>query len=347
MKHWIEDLRRSSGSGEHCVMVTIAAVRGSAPRETGAKMIVTRTETIGSIGGGQLEYRCARIAFDILNNTQPVARKVHRFPLGSGMGQCCGGVVDVLTESLATISPAVRHEMLRLYDNRVPFVIATSESQKFVVTADAVFPDGEFSRGVVAHARQMLADRSASALVSHIASEKVLLEPVLDSDFNVAVFGAGHVGAATAAILAGLDCNLRWIDSRRHFFPDWAAGKVTTVEAADPSAEVAAMPHGAYYLVMTHSHPLDYEICATVLARGDFAYCGLIGSQSKRRRFEKMMRQQGVSPSVLDRLTCPIGLQGITGKAPQEIAVAVVAEFLSLRSAASVTRVRRDYVQHI
>jgi xanthine dehydrogenase accessory factor len=106
---------------------------------------------------------------------------------------------------------------------------------------------------------------------------------------------------------------------------------VTVIGSADPAREVLALPAGAFYLVMTHSHPLDYEICEQVLARDDFSYCGLIGSRSKRRRFEKRMRRQGMPDARLARLTCPIGVRGIDGKRPGEIAIAVTAELLQVR----------------
>jgi xanthine dehydrogenase accessory factor len=108
------------------------------------------------------------------------------------------------------------------------------------------------------------------------------------------------------------------------------------VESGDPVREIAAMPQGSFYLVMTHSHPLDYEICEAVLRRGDFAYLGLIGSRSKRRRFEQRVKQAGMAPELLERLTCPIGIPGVGGKHPAEIAVAVAAELLKLKAAMSV-----------
>jgi xanthine dehydrogenase accessory factor len=84
---------------------------------------------------------------------------------------------------------------------------------------------------------------------------------------------------------------------------------------------------------MTHSHPLDLEICARILGREDAAYCGLIGSLPKRRRFERLLRKQGIPESSLRRLTCPIGIAGITGKKPAEIALAAAAEILRTRDA--------------
>jgi len=82
---------------------------------------------------------------------------------------------------------------------------------------------------------------------------------------------------------------------------------------------------------MTHSHALDFDVCDRILRRGDARYCGLIGSVSKRRRFEKRFRQQGMAQAVIDTLVCPIGVDGINGKKPAEIAVAVAAEILKTR----------------
>jgi xanthine dehydrogenase accessory factor len=84
---------------------------------------------------------------------------------------------------------------------------------------------------------------------------------------------------------------------------------------------------------MTHSHPLDYDICQRILQRDDFAYCGLIGSRAKRHRFARIMRECALPAAALDKLTCPIGVQGISGKRPEEIAIAVTAELLQVRDA--------------
>ena len=69
MNEWIDELSDLAAAGEPAVLVTVAGIRGSAPREIGAKMIVTATETIGTIGGGQLEYQSTRVAVDMLTDT--------------------------------------------------------------------------------------------------------------------------------------------------------------------------------------------------------------------------------------------------------------------------------------
>jgi xanthine dehydrogenase accessory factor len=330
MNEWIDELSDLAAAGERAVMVTVAGIRGSAPREIGAKMIVTATETVGTIGGGQLEYQSTRVAVEMLDATVTTLRS---FPLGSSMGQCCGGVVEILFEPLAEGLPDWLRDLRALHGQREPAVIATrisrSKPVKMVVTADQVFGGGggEVDAALLAKSRQILAGD-----ITITRDTQELYEPVVAPDLNIAIFGAGHVGTAVVDALASLDCNIRWIDSRRRIFRQ-VPSNVRSIEAPDPALEVAAMPANSFYLVMTHSHAMDFDICDRILRRSDARYCGLIGSVSKRRRFEKRYRQQGMTDTVIEQLICPIGVNGISGKKPAEIAVAVAAEILKLREA--------------
>ena len=345
MNQWIDDLHGLVGNDECCSIVTVAGVRGSAPREIGAKMIVTARETIGTIGGGQLEHQCTKIAVAQMRQTgiNNEERLHRRFPLGTNCGQCCGGVVDILIEHVVSSSIAWLGELKRLHDERRPVVVVTpllEGTGKFLVTEDrcTLFADEvSYPEEVITAARQIIIDNGGAVMLDNF-----LLEPILQTDFHIAVFGAGHVGAATVEVLSKLDCHIRWIDGRRNIFPAQLPENVTAVESANPAREVAALPQGTNYLVLTHSHPLDYEICEQVLQRGDFAYCGLIGSVSKRRRFERAMRKQGMSGFLLKRLTCPIGVSGIASKKPADIAVAVAAELLLIRDAAGAAKQDND-----
>ena len=75
---------------------------------------------------------------------------------------------------------------------------------------------------------------------------------------------------------------------------------------------------------------MGLAITRAILARGDFAFFGLIGSKTKRARFEPRLRERGVSEALLSRVVCPIGLPGIAGKVPEVIALAVVAQLLQV-----------------
>lgn len=152
--------------------------------------------------------------------------------------------------------------------------------------------------------------------------------------FALQLYGAGHVGRAIVRLLEHLPCTVQWIDEREGEFP--AAPSAASVQrlCIEPlEAEVAQAAPGAFYLVLTHSHTLDLAITEAILRRGDFGYLGLIGSTSKRASFLRRFRQRGIGDEVLARLTCPIGVAGITGKQPEVIAVAVVAQLLQAASA--------------
>jgi xanthine dehydrogenase accessory factor len=74
---------------------------------------------------------------------------------------------------------------------------------------------------------------------------------------------------------------------------------------------------------------------ADALRRGDFGYFGLIGSRTKRTRFARRLEQRGIDPAAIARMTCPIGVEGVTGKGPEVLAVAVVAQLLQRAGAAA------------
>jgi xanthine dehydrogenase accessory factor len=93
---------------------------------------------------------------------------------------------------------------------------------------------------------------------------------------------------------------------------------------------VQLAPPGAFFLVLTHEHDLDLRITEVILRRGDFGFLGLIGSATKRQRFIHRFEQHGVSAQAIARLTCPIGVEGIRGKEPAVIALAVVAQLLQV-----------------
>ena len=107
------------------------------------------------------------------------------------------------------------------------------------------------------------------------------------------------------------------------------ADNIVPLQTPDLAAAAASLPAGTLCLVMTHSHPLDFDVCAKLLQRDDIPFCGLIGSTSKKARFERLFKQAGLTETEIARLTCPIGIDGIGGKAPAEIAVAAAAQILT------------------
>ena len=155
--------------------------------------------------------------------------------------------------------------------------------------------------------------------------------------FFLQLYGAGHVGRAILRLLAGIPCQVQWIDERESEFPvdETPPPHVQRVCVDQVEAEVDLAPPGACYLVLTHRHDLDMRIAEAILRRGDFGYLGMIGSKTKRARFLHRYEERGIAAATLARMTCPIGLPGIQGKEPEVIAIAVLAQLLQLPQSAA------------
>ncbi|WP_418606748.1 xanthine dehydrogenase accessory protein XdhC [Georgenia sp. SUBG003] len=258
---WLGALMHLRAGGLPGVLVTLTEVRGHAPREAGAKMVVGADTTWDSIGGGNLEATAVERARELLASGAHAPERL-TFALNEHVpnrhgNQCCGGEVAVLLEPLRTRS-------------------------------------------------------------------------------TIAVFGVGHVGFELGRILARLPVVLHLVDSRAdQVSPERLAeltgpAEVQVHHAPAPEVVLRTLPSGAYVLVMTHDHAEDLILCDAALNRGDLAYTGLIGSRAKWARFRRRLHEAGHDDAAIATITCPIGVEGITGKAPAVIAVSVAAELVQL-----------------
>jgi len=341
MGGWLDALVRVRASGAPATLVSVVSTKGSVPRGAGTRMVVTPDTVDGTIGGGHLEFSAIGIARDMLSATRATAGELRRFPLGASLGQCCGGVVSLLFERVDADQDWVA-TLAALRENGTEVVVATPSDRavrgRMLITADTAsgsLGDAHLETNVVAAARRLLVDR-AGAHQQRVASgeakgELIFLDPLRAPEFPIFLFGAGHVARALVGLLSGIACRVTWVDARESEFPVSVPGNVTVVVTDTPEAEVTAAPEGAYFLVMTHSHPLDQALAEAILRRGGFAYFGLIGSMSKRAQFERRMSARGIAAARLSEMTSPIGVPGITGKEPTTIAIAVVAQLLQVK----------------
>jgi xanthine dehydrogenase accessory factor len=154
----------------------------------------------------------------------------------------------------------------------------------------------------------------------------------------VALFGGGHVGRAIVQALAPLPFQVRWVDSRDEVFPSDLGPEVQAEHSEPVQAAVADLLPASMVLIMSFSHAEDLDTVAACLMRmrllDDLPFVGLIGSATKWATFRRRLMERGFLESELARITCPIGLPGIEGKAPAVIAASVVAQLLLLESGA-------------
>jgi xanthine dehydrogenase accessory factor len=328
------------------VLVTVAIVEGSVPREAGAKMLVTDDGFAGTIGGGHLELRAIEMARGMLIDGGPP--RLERFALGPSLGQCCGGVAHLVFE-VADRDQIVLLDQRRNQDTwrvgwtgppstRSTGAGAAAESDDHAcaerVDGKPVHPTwGLFD----ANGMQIAGDTVPAfdrSLGTHVFTDadgaRWLADAILAPRARLYLFGAGHVGAALVRALAELPCRVTWVDERDDLFPAAIPSNVT-IEATDiPEALVEQAAPGTTFLVMTHSHALDLRLSNAILSRPGQDWFGLIGSSTKRRQFEHRLRERGIANDRIGAMVCPIGLPGIAGKAPAVIAASVAAQLLTV-----------------
>jgi len=311
------------------VRVVVAQVQGSTPREPGAYMLVDAAGMTGTIGGGRLEWEALEAAREMLQRGTRSAQLMNRV-LGIDLGQCCGGVIAVWLEcfpqqslaQLRALEPCVAHG---------PRVLSTTVSAQGV--HHTLSDGGDAGANASAAALLRLPRQRAAPQVHRTAAGEITFVERLDEEYPaVWLYGAGHVGQALAGMLVQLPLRLWWQDSRPGQIPAAAAEYSRVRSAPDLVAAVAEAAPGTHFVVMTHDHALDYELCRAVLLRADAAWLGLIGSQSKGARFRSRLRREGFRAGVIDRLVCPIGVTGIKSKWPAAIAVAIAAQLMQILS---------------
>jgi xanthine dehydrogenase accessory factor len=328
MIDWIAKLRAALAAEGRAVVVTVAATRGSAPREAGARLIATARATYGTIGGGHLEFEAIRISREALARAGEGAW-LARFPLAARLGQCCGGVATVLFQRFEADADAALEDIARRVAQGEALTLATPVARESMLPM-VVTPQSNLPAKILAAAEALSVDDAPPLLIED-AGASWFVERARGHDFRVFVFGNGHVGRALIQVLGALPCAVTWVDEREHDFPRSVPPNVAIIVTDLPDAEVRAAAPGSMFLVMTHSHALDFDIVAAILARGDFLYVGMIGSKAKRAQMERRLRECGLGEASIARVVCPIGIDGIEAKEPGAIAVAVAAELLQKR----------------
>ncbi|MFH0258753.1 xanthine dehydrogenase accessory protein XdhC [Vibrio rumoiensis] len=154
-------------------------------------------------------------------------------------------------------------------------------------------------------------------------------EPIGFNQHHLVLFGAGHVAKALVNIVQTLPFKITWVDEREAEFPDYLAPNVHKLVTDDPVGEIKHMPLNSYYLVMTHNHQLDFDLAREILSQDHFSYFGMIGSQTKRKKFDLRLAHRGFEQGTIEKMQCPIGIAIVKGKHPAEIAVSVAGELIA------------------
>ena len=309
----LDQLERLVAKHGHVARVAIAEVKGSSPREQGASVFVWSDGQCGTIGGGALEYSAVNAARNALGAYR-MWTDVHA--LGPELGQCCGGVVRLVTEVFdKSHLPKVQCGLV------IRTIGAPNAAQELRIN------------------RVLKNARAQGEVPQSIWQDSVFCEPVSERKTPIWVWGAGHVGRAIVQVISQLPTfDVTWVDVAKDRFPDTVLDNVNVLFSPTPDDYVRFAPIHARHLILTYSHALDLVLCDAILHHG-FADLGLIGSKTKWARFKKRLGEMGHSALSIETINCPIGDPAF-GKHPFEIAISVSHSLLKSQSTSGIKKER-------
>lgn len=338
-------------------LATVIATWRSAPRQPGAAMLLgPQGEAVGSVSGGCVEGAVYELAGEVVETGAP---QLQRYGVSDddalSVGLTCGGILDVLVESVSPESFPELGELADLVDAGEPVALATVVEhpdpavvgRRVLVRQDeadqptASLGSARMDAAVVDDARGLLeAGRNATLEYGPDGERRGEGMRVFVSSFAPAprmiIFGAIDFAAAAARMGSFLGYRVTVCDARPVFatstrFPD--ADEVVVdwphrYLAAE--AEAGRVDGRTVLAVLTHDPKFDVPLLEVALRLPEVGYIGAMGSRRTHDDRVARLREVGVSEDEIARLASPIGLD-LGARTPEETAVSIAAEIISRR----------------
>ena len=339
MREIISDIERWQDSGEQIALAMVISTWGSAPRGVGAKMALTPSGKIaGSVSGGCVEGAVFSAGTDVLETGKTTLLS---FGVADEtaweVGLACGGHIEVFVEPLdATGFEIVNQWLANEQSGAVVTVIQGPQDmigQKLYVGADGTV-SGQISQGLDAEIGEVAqqAVESGTSTRRRMTHKQAQLDLFIDAILpqpTLVLVGGAHIAIALTAIANAVGFRTIVIDPRRAFGSADRFPHVDRLIQAwpDEAFKHVALTSTTAVAMLSHDPKIDDPALKVVLPSPAF-YVGALGSSSTNAKRRNRLLEAGVSPSLVDRIYSPIGLD-IKAQTPEEIAVAVMAEIVA------------------
>lgn len=346
MRDVLYDLAERVANGETVGVGTVVATFSSAPRPAGAAMLVTQAgEAVGSVSGGCVEGA----VYDLAQSLD--APVLQRYGVSDddafAVGLTCGGIVDIYVEKINAETFPQLAEVVETVRAEEPVAVATVvEHPSGIGRRMVIWPDrrdgslgsARIDDAVADDARGMLASgRSGVLQYGPDGQRRGEGMSVFVNSFEppprMLVFGAIDFAAAMARLGAFLGYRVTVCDARPVFATRSRFPEADEVVVAWPhkylQAEASKLDERTVIAVLTHDPKFDVPLLEVAL-RLKVGYVGAMGSRRTHEDRLQRLREKGFTESELAALSSPIGLD-LGGRTPEETAVAIAAEIISLR----------------
>lgn len=321
--------------GRNVVLCSIIGSFGSTPRGAGAKMAVMADgSTVGTIGGGAVEYHAELLARQIHQTRQSQSKGFHLNQNDvADIGMICGGNVTVYFQFLHAQDAQTRKLLHRidslLQTNRNSWLILTMDSDQIWSMSTYDTQEGLYGTGAICP--EVLTPMLQTRSVYTPGEPAYYVEPLVIAG-TVYVFGGGHVAQELVPVLSHVGFRTVVFEERPEFctaerFP--TAADTVLGDFARVGDKIQIQPHD-YVVIMTRGHMADRIILEQALAARP-AYLGVIGSRKKIAETNRLMWEAGFTEADTDRIHAPIGME-IGAETPAEIAISIAGELIAFRA---------------
>jgi xanthine dehydrogenase accessory factor len=311
---------------ENVMLLVVAESSGSSPGRQSFKMIVSRDELAGSIGGGLMEVNLVELAKENLkieNRNECVSRgakaapfikrQIHRKNSPDSSGMICSGKQTVIFYKLTGENyQTVRKIIQYIKNNRDRYLRITQND--LTITAEKLPPfDFKFKKS---------------------GENEFVYEEKLGLKNKLFIVGGGHCALALSELMSKMDFHISLFDDRADLNTlekNEFAHEKTIIDSYENIGEFIESGENNYVVVMTLGYKFD-EIVIRKLIDKDFKYFGVLGSKAKMKTLLKNLEKEGFDKEKLNRIRMPIGLP-INSRTPFEIAVSIAAEIIAVKNA--------------
>ncbi|MHC1740007.1 MAG: XdhC family aldehyde oxidoreductase maturation factor [Anaerolineaceae bacterium] len=320
------------------VLATVISRNGSAPRSTGAKMLVRSDQSIvGTVGGGILEAQVQSLAAQMFVEQAAVIRSFEFSGKDAAtMDAICGGNVEVLIEwvdgrdsttrqIINSLSDALENRRKSWLVTMMPNLTKTTTHILIAVDASLI---GELPHGLTLESIQQTREVESPM----IGSRRVVIEPVSIAG-TAFIFGAGHVSQSLAEFVKAVGFWTVVLDDRPEFankerFPN--SDEIIVLDSYANLLEKISIDQNSFIVIVTRGHLNDRTVLAQVL-KTNAGYIGMIGSRRKCELLYQELIKEGFAREDFARVHAPIGIS-ISAETPEEIGISIVAEMIQTRA---------------
>ncbi|MBE6824894.1 MAG: hypothetical protein E7513_06055 [Ruminococcaceae bacterium] len=331
MKEMYKNIYTQLSNGHDVVMLSLYESKGSTPRKMGAKMAYFEDgTTLGTIGGGAIEYDCTLLAKEALIKQKSFQKTyILNHNDAENIGMVCGGSASIFFHYIDA-SDSKNVEIFKRINsyidtNTKSYLISILDENNAQIDA---FDDTSSLQNIY---QNIDVELTSFNTPHYFENSKIYIEPLTESGV-VYIFGGGHVSQALCPMLTATNFRVVVYEDNEKFASKKLFGNIEKVVNKSFLCinEHINICENDYAVVLTRGHKSDNLVLSQIMSKHP-SYLGVIGSKKKVQAMHEYLLTCGVDKDDVARIHSPIGIE-IGAVTPAEIAISITAQLIHHRS---------------